>query len=301
MQTGTNLADPDRFKFDGTGYYVKSPAEMRAVAADAEWQAGCDQHLLIAERCEVGFAKQNLMPRFPIPDGETEEGWLRGGGLARHGPPLPRRLRRGAQEPRRVRDGRDHADGVLRLLPGGGRLHHLGQERPASGSAPAAARPPGRMVAYALGITDLDPVAHGLMFERFLNPERISMPDVDIDFDERRRGDVIRYVTEKYGDDRVAQIVTYGTIKAKAAVKDAARVLGYPYAIGDRITKALPAGGDGQGHPAGRHHRPDAPPLRRGRRDPRACTRPSRTSRRSSTPPGASRAWSGRWACTRPA
>ena len=83
-------------------------------------------------------------------------------------------------------------------------------------------------MSYALGITDLDPIAHGLVFERFLNPERVSMPDIDIDFDERRRGDVIRYVTEKYGDDRVAQIITYGTIKAKAAVKDAARVLGLP-------------------------------------------------------------------------
>ena len=91
-----------------------------------------------------------------------------------------------------------------------------------------------------MGITDLDPILHGLVFERFLNPERISMPDIDIDFDERRRADVIRYVTEKYGDDRVAQIITYGTIKAKAAVKDSARVLGFPYALGDRITKAFP-------------------------------------------------------------
>ncbi len=81
---------------------------------------------------------------------------------------------------------------------------------------------------------------HGLVFERFLNPERVSMPDIDIDFDERRRGDVIRYVTEKYGEDRVAQIITYGTIKAKAAVKDSSRVLGFPYALGDRITKAFP-------------------------------------------------------------
>jgi DNA polymerase-3 subunit alpha len=98
----------------------------------------------------------------------------------------------------------------------------------------------GSIVSYALGITDLDPIRHGLVFERFLNPERVSMPDIDIDFDERRRGDVIRYVTEKYGDDRVAQIITYGTIKAKAAVKDSARVLGFPYALGDRITKAFP-------------------------------------------------------------
>jgi DNA polymerase III subunit alpha len=98
----------------------------------------------------------------------------------------------------------------------------------------------GSLVSYALGITDLDPINHGLVFERFLNPERVSMPDIDIDFDERRRGDVIRYVTEKYGDERVAQIITYGTIKAKAAVKDSTRVLGFPYALGDRITKAFP-------------------------------------------------------------
>src|SRR5690606_5599260 len=98
----------------------------------------------------------------------------------------------------------------------------------------------GSIAAFALGITDLDPLTHGLIFERFLNPERMSMPDFDIDFDERRRGEVIRYVTEKYGSDHVAQIVTYGTIKAKQAVKDASRVLGFPFAMGERITKAMP-------------------------------------------------------------
>ncbi|HEX3898724.1 MAG TPA: DNA polymerase III subunit alpha, partial [Mycobacteriales bacterium] len=99
----------------------------------------------------------------------------------------------------------------------------------------------GSLVAWALRITELDPIEHGLLFERFLNPERVSMPDVDLDFDERRRGDMIRYATEKYGEDRVSQIITYSTIKAKAAVKDAARVLGFPYGIGDKITKAMPA------------------------------------------------------------
>ena len=98
----------------------------------------------------------------------------------------------------------------------------------------------GSIVAYAMGITDLDPLHHGLIFERFLNPERISMPDIDIDFDERGRADVIRYVTQKWGSDKVAQIITYGTIKAKAAIKDSTRVLGFPYAMGDRITKAFP-------------------------------------------------------------
>src|SRR4029079_16225980 len=92
----------------------------------------------------------------------------------------------------------------------------------------------------ALGITELDPIQHGLLFERLLNPERVSMPDIDMDFDERRRADIIRYTTQRYGKERVAQIITYGTIKAKAAIKDAARVLGYPFAMGDRITKALP-------------------------------------------------------------
>src|SRR3712207_769689 len=91
-----------------------------------------------------------------------------------------------------------------------------------------------------MGITDLDPLAHGLIFERFLNPERVSMPDVDIDFDDRRRGEVIQYVSQKYGEERVSQIVTYGTIKAKAAIKDAARVLDRPYSVGDELTKAMP-------------------------------------------------------------
>ena len=98
----------------------------------------------------------------------------------------------------------------------------------------------GSLVAYAMGITELDPLRYGLIFERFLNPERVSMPDVDVDFDDRRRPEVIRYVTEKYGDDRVAQIVTYGTIKAKQALKDSARVLGMPFSVGERLTKAMP-------------------------------------------------------------
>jgi DNA-directed DNA polymerase III PolC len=136
--------------------------------------------------------------------------------------------------------------------------------------ARAAARPPGSLVAYALRITDLDPIKHKLLFERFLNPERISMPDIDLDFDERRRGDMIRYATEKYGEERVSQIITYGTIKAKAAVKDAARVLGFPYAVGDKITKAMPPAVMGKDVPLAGHLRPVAQALRRGRRVPGA-------------------------------
>jgi hypothetical protein len=156
----------------------------------------------------------------------------------------------------------------------------------------------GSMCAYAMRITDLDPLRHGLIFERFLNPERPSMPDFDVDFDERRRGEVIRYVTEKYGDDRVAQIVTYGTIKAKQAVKDAARVLGHPFAMGDRLTKAMPADVMGKGVPLKEIFNSRALPLRRRRRfpgDPRGRGAGPRNRRRR---PSASRGSSGRPACT---
>jgi DNA polymerase-3 subunit alpha len=240
VQTATNLADPGRFKFEGTGYYVKSPQEMRAVSTDDIWQAGCDSTLLIAERADVSFTKQNLMPVFPLPEGETEQSWLRQevwrGMDRRHPGGYDQAARERAEYELGVIEAMGFcayflvvADFIVWAKTNGIRVG------PGRGSAA------GSLVSYALGITDLDPMAHGLIFERFLNPERVSMPDIDIDFDERRRGDVIRYVTEKYGDDRVAQIITYGTIKAKAAVKDAARVLGFPYAVGDRITKAFPA------------------------------------------------------------
>jgi DNA polymerase-3 subunit alpha len=239
VQTATTLADPDRFRFDGDSYYLKSPAQMRALGADEEWQAACDTTLLIAERAQVSFSRRNLMPDFPLPPGQTEQSLLR----AEVERGMARRFPGGGDEVRRERAqfelGVIEATGfcsyflVVADLVGWAREHGV-RVGPGRGSAA------GSLVAYALGITGLDPVEHGLVFERFLNPERVSMPDIDIDFDERGRGDVIRYVTGRYGDDRVAQIVTFGTIKAKAAVKDSARVLGFPYAVGDRITKAVP-------------------------------------------------------------
>jgi DNA polymerase-3 subunit alpha len=239
VQTGTNMADPDRLRFEGTSFYLKSPQEMRALRSDDDWQAGCDNTLLVAERAAASFTKSNLMPRFPLPAGETEESWLH----AEVWRGMDRRYPEGFDEPRRQQA--EYEMGVIETM---GFCSYflvvadfiMWAKRNGIRVGPGRGSGAGSIVAYALGITDLDPIVHGLVFERFLNPERVSMPDIDIDFDERRRGDVIRYVTEKYGDDRVAQIITYGTIKAKAAVKDAARVLGFPYALGDRITKAFP-------------------------------------------------------------
>jgi DNA polymerase III subunit alpha len=240
VQTGTNMADPDRFRLDGGAeYYIKSPQQMRALRTDDDWQAGCDNTLLVAERATATFSKSNLMPTFPLPDGETEQSWLR----KEVWRGMDWRYPDGYDEDRRKQA--EYEIGIIETM---GFCSYflvvadfiMWAKRNGIRVGPCRGSAGGSIVSYALGITDLDPIVHGLVFERFLNPERVSMPDIDVDFDERRRGDVIRYVTEKYGDDRVAQIITYGTIKAKAAVKDATRVLGLPYALGDRITKAFP-------------------------------------------------------------
>ena len=238
VQSGSTLDDPKRFKFDGDGYYIKSPAEMRRIFRDHP--EACDNTLLIAERCQVEFnTAANYMPRFPVPAGETEESWfvkeVEKGLEFRYPAGIPDAVRAQAEYETGVivqmgfpgyflvvADFINWAkDNGIRVGPGRG-----------SGA--------GSMAAYAMRITDLDPLQHGLIFERFLNPDRVSMPDFDVDFDDRRRGEVIQYVTEKYGDERVAQIVTYGTIKAKQALKDAGRVLGFPFSMGDRLTKAMP-------------------------------------------------------------
>ncbi|WP_432478719.1 DNA polymerase III subunit alpha [Nocardioides sp. GXQ0305] len=239
VSSGSVMSDPKRFRFDGDGYYIKSAAEMRELWKD--FPEACDNTLLIAERCDVSFTEGNgtYMPQFPVPEGEDETSWLvkevERGLHARYPGGVPDEVRTQAEFEIGVitqmgfpgyflvvADFINWAkDNGIRVGPGRG-----------SGA--------GSMVAYAMRITDLDPLKHGLIFERFLNPDRVSMPDFDIDFDERRRGEVIKYVTDKYGDDRVSYIVTYGTIKAKQAVKDSSRILGYPFAMGDRITKAMP-------------------------------------------------------------
>ncbi|MDQ1663970.1 MAG: polymerase subunit alpha [Actinomycetota bacterium] len=241
VQAGRTLADPNRFKFDADDFYLKTPEEMRDVWRDLP--EACDNTLAIAERCDVAFTEgANLMPRFPVPEGESEESWLVKEverGLVRRfadregGVPEEHRKQAAYEVGVMVQMGFPGYFLVTADLCGYAKKNGI-RVGPGRGSAA------GSLVAYALGITDLDPIQHGLLFERFLNPERISMPDIDLDFDERRRGDMIRYATEQYGEDRVSQIITYGTIKAKQAIKDSARVLGFPFAMGDRITKVMP-------------------------------------------------------------
>ena len=233
-----------RFAFSGDGYYLKSAAEMRALWVDKyDLREACDNTLLIAERCDVEFseAQRHLHAEVPLPRGR-ERGLLAGqGGRARAARPATR-----AASPRPSRKQAEFELGVIIQMGFPGYFLVVADfinwaKNNGIRVGPGRGSGAGSMVAYAMRITDLDPLVHGLIFERFLNPDRVSMPDFDIDFDERRRGEVIKYVTDKYGDDRVSYIVTYGTIKAKQAVKDSSRILGYPFAMGDRITKAMPA------------------------------------------------------------
>ena len=241
VQSGKTLADPNRFKFDARDFYLKSPAEMRDLwCGKHDLREACDNTLLIAERCQVEFNESaNYMPRFPVPEGESEDSWF----IKEVEKGLTFRYPKGVSD--EVRKQANFEVGVVTEMGFPGYFLVVADfinwaRNNGIRVGPGRGSGPGSIAAYAMRITDLDPLRHGLIFERFLNPDRVSMPDFDIDFDERRRGEVIRYVSDKYGDDRVAQIVTFGTIKAKQAVKDASRVLGYPFAMGDRITKVMP-------------------------------------------------------------
>ncbi len=239
VQTGALLSDPKRFKFEGTEHYLKSAAEMRYLFREVP--SACDNTLWIAERAdlEIEFGKP-LLPEFPVP-----EGFVDAAAYLQHLTYEGARRRWGDQPP---------ADAVERLAYELKTINDMGfasyflitwdlikhardsgiRVGPGRGSAAGCA------VAYCLQITDLDPIKYDLLFERFLNPSRISMPDIDMDFDSRYRDEMIRYAAERYGRDHVAQIITFGTIKARNAVRDAARVLGYPYGVGDKLAKAMP-------------------------------------------------------------
>ncbi|HEY3410627.1 MAG TPA: DNA polymerase III subunit alpha, partial [Propionicimonas sp.] len=238
VSSGSNKDTPNRFQFNGNGYYLKSPEEMRTLFA--ELPEACDNTLAIAERCHTSFTEGSgtFMPKFEVPAGETESSWFikevdRGLQVRYRGDVPEYAVTQAAFEEKVIVD-KGYAGYFLVVADFINWAKNNGiRVGPGRGSGA------GSMCAYAMRITDLDPVPHGLIFERFLNPERPSMPDFDIDFDERRRGEVIKYVSDKYGDDRVCQIVTYGTIKAKQAIKDAGRVLGKPFAMGEVLTKAF--------------------------------------------------------------
>ncbi|TAP40538.1 DNA polymerase III subunit alpha [Arthrobacter sp. S39] len=244
IQSGSTLLEPtydnggSRFAFSGSGYYLKSPQEMRELFRDHP--DACDNTLLIAERCEVSFnTGANYMPRFPCPPGEDETSWL----VKEVATGLDVRYPGGV--PDKVRTQADYELEVITSMGFPGYFLVVADfinwaKNNGIRVGPGRGSGAGSMVAYAMRITDLDPLHHGLIFERFLNPDRVSMPDFDVDFDDRRRSEVIDYVTRKYGDERVAMIVTYGTIKTKQALKDSSRVLGYPFSMGETLTKALP-------------------------------------------------------------
>ncbi len=252
VQTGATRDDPNRFKFQGQEHYVKSAQEMRALFS--ELPEACDNTLWVAERAsvEIELGRPSL-PKFPLPaqfvkEGEpydagaaaylrhlTYEGAAQRYGRSGSADPLPPEVVERLEFELRVISDMGFAAYFLVVwdLIAYARSHGI-RVGPGRGSAA------GCCVAYCLKIVDLDPIAYDLLFERFLNPGRKQMPDIDMDFDERRRGEMIRYAAERYGADHVAQIVTFSTIKARAAVRDAARVLGKPYLVGDRIAKAMP-------------------------------------------------------------
>lgn len=241
VQTGKTMDDPKRFQFGGTGYYLKSAEEMRKLW-DGEVPGACDNTLRIAERVHVEFdTSRDLMPRFPVPAGETEASWL----IKEVDRGLARRWPGGLPGGHRAR-----ADYELSLIVprGYGGYFLITADMVSWAKAQGIRVGPGRgsavgsLVAYALGITAVDPIRHKLLFERMLNPERPSLPDIDLDFDDRRRGEVIEYLGKRYGRDRVAQIVTYSQILTRSAIKDTAKVLYGPrgFAMADRIIDAMP-------------------------------------------------------------
>ncbi|MGC8626667.1 MAG: DNA polymerase III subunit alpha [Acidimicrobiales bacterium] len=239
VQTGSTMDDPKRFRFEGSEHYLKSAAEMRSVFS--QYPEACDNTLWVAERANVTIELgKPKLPVFPRPEGfASSDAYLRhltfAGAQERYGSPLPAHVSKRLDYELGVIASMGFSDYFLIVWD---LIRHAREQRIRVG--PGRGSSAGSCVAYCLHIVDLDPLRYGLMFERFLNPGRKQMPDIDMDFDERYRGEMIRYASERWGWDHVAQIVTFSTIKARAAVRDAARVLGYPYALGDRIAKAMP-------------------------------------------------------------
>src|SRR5690606_9165409 len=238
--TGSDLNDPKRFRFTGTESYVKSEAEMRLLFGDVPETIELTQE--VANRCEFDFEQRYFVPSFPRPEGYADDNELlrdltQKGLEERYGSPLPDAVVARRDYELDVISNAGYAGYFLIVQD----FIRASRERgipvgPGRGSAA------GSIVAYGLGITNVDPLKFDLLFERFLNPERVSMPDIDVDFCFERRGEVIEYVRERYGRDSVGQIITFGTLKARAAVKDVARTLGVPPGEADKLTKLIPSG-----------------------------------------------------------
>jgi len=241
INTGSNVADEDRLRFDSQEFYIKSARSMRRLFPNDLYPGACDNTLLVAERVDVRMeVGKTLLPDFPTPPGHTHSSYLEHlvwEGAAR---------RYGGQIPSPVSERIHYELGVIADM--GFQTYFLIiwdliREARARGirTGPGRGSAAGSMVAYCLKITHIDPLEYGLIFERFLNPGRAAMPDIDIDFDERYRSEIIDYVRERYGTDHVAQIVTFATIKGKQAIRDAARVYGYEYRVGDQLAKQMPS------------------------------------------------------------
>ena len=238
IQTGSRLSEENRLRFSSDEFFFKSEEEMRAAFPDHP--EALANTLEVAERCELEIKlDEMLIPHFPVPEGHDETSYLREQcerGLVR---------RYGAEVTPQVRERLETELAVVEKM--GFQPYFLivwdfvtYAKQAGIPVGPGRGSAAGSLVSYLLGITDLDPIAYDLLFERFLNPDRISMPDIDIDFSVNGREKVIDYVANKYGRDRVAQIATFGTIKARQAIRDAARVMDVPYGQADRIAKLVP-------------------------------------------------------------
>jgi len=240
IQTGSLRNEPGRLRFEGSEHYLKSEEQMRQLFPEEDYPGACDNTTWIGERANISleFGKI-LLPHFPVPEGETEITYLRR--LVEEGT----RRRYGSEPGAEVWERVEHELKIIEemgfpayFLIVWDLIRHARENRIRVGPGRGSAA--GSIVSYVLRITDIDPLRYDLIFERFLNPGRRTMPDIDMDFDERYRGEMIRYAAERYGHDRVAQIITFSTIKGKQAIRDSARVMGHPYSLGDRVAKAMP-------------------------------------------------------------
>jgi DNA polymerase-3 subunit alpha len=235
--TASNLDTPGRLRFETNESYLKSPEQMRALFR-GELPEAMDNTLRVAEMVDLKLEFDQLrLPHFPVPEGETTGSWLRREcerGIAARYQPVTDDVRHRLEYELGIIERMGYAGYFLIVADFTRFAREQGIMTTCRGSAP------GSIVTYSLGITPVDPLAYGLPFERFLNPDRVTMPDIDIDFADSRRDEVIEYVTRKYGDDRVAQIITFGTLGAKAAIRDVGRAMGLTYAEADRVAKAVP-------------------------------------------------------------